>query len=191
MEDFLRTPVVPDYRGLPRYRDLNQLRTLVWEKSVFGASNPDQSSVTAPTGGYSATAPFITLRNVGNKVLIPLIARALINSGSTLNQINVSTLATGQFTSGTALAVYNRNQRGVGSSVVAYTNATLPAFTAGNQILRYTMTAIVTSNARTRLEMFPYPGFVVVQPGGQLDIYSNSASGSATSWFFDIQWAEL
>ena len=188
-----------DKAPVPIVRDFNKISTLAWEGKVFGVTNVTiGTSIPGQISTYVATAPTFTFRNLGSKMMIPLISK-LSQVGtvadSALITVFVSTLETGQFTSGTALPVYNRNQNtGIQPTVAAFHTSTLPAFTTGNQRLRVGLTefATVTTLNKGPLNVFPYPGFTMVRPGGQLDIFTNSGStSSAPNWHFDIQWAEL
>mgnify|MGYP001576052277 FL=1 len=180
---------------LPLIRNMDSINTLVEEGKVFGIANTAVgTAVTGPTGAYVATTPTFTFRNTGSKVMIPLFAK-MHQTGVVADiriKIHVSTLDTGQFTSGTAITAFNRNQwSSNASTVMAFSSATLPAFTTGNQKLVHTMDmfqTVTAANADT--DGFPEPGFTMIRPGGQLDIYT-VGSTSAPSWFFNIEWAEL
>ena len=183
---------------VPLIRNLNNIPALTWEGKVFGVSNVTiDTSIPGQINTYAATTPTFTFRNLGSKVMVPLIAKLSqvgVKADASLITCYVTTLETGQFTSGTALNVFNRNQNsGTQATVAAFHTSTLPAFTTGNQRVRYITTdfANVTTLNKTT-QVFPYPGFTMVRPGGQLDIFTNSAAtSSAPNWHFDIQWAEL
>ena len=187
-----------DKQPVPITRNLNDITTLTWEGKVFGVANITiGTSIPGEVNTYVATTPTFTFRNLGGKVMIPLIAKLSqvgVVADASLITCYVTTLETGQFTSGTALNVYNRNQNSSNqSTVAAFHTGTLPAFTTGNQKVRYITTDFATVSTLSKTtNVFPYPGFTMVRPGEQLDIFTNGAgSTSAPNWHFDIQWAEL
>lgn len=186
-----------DKNPLPLVRNFDTINTMVEEGKVFGITNPTVgTAVLGPTGAYSAFVPTWSFRNLGNKVMVPLFAKAT-QTGLVADiriLVHVSTLETGQFTSATTNNTsFNRNQWSSNvATVQAYvTSIVLPAFTTGNQRLRYSNTMFQTvSAANADVDLFPEPGFTMVRPGGQLDIYT-VGSTTAPSWFYNIEWAEL
>ena len=180
---------------LPLIRNMDTIATMVEEGQVFGVSNVTiGTGITPVTGGYVATTPSFTFRNLGNKVMVPLFAK-FYQTGTVADvriAVHVSTLETGQFTSGTALTAYNRNQWSSNAATVSpFHTSTLPAFTTGNQRLRYTASIFQTvTAANADIDLFPEPGFTMVRPSGQLDIWT-IGSTSAPTWFFSMEWAEL
>ena len=188
-----------DKLPVPYLRDQNKIRNMVFDGKVFGVTNPTiGTGITGQTGTtYTAISSTFTFRNLGNKVMVPLIG-LLTQTGVVADirvSIHVSTQNSGNFTSGTALTAYNRNQNsGTQPTVAPFHTATNPQDLTGNRLLNHTMSIFQTVTADTPgsvpMSIFPYPGFTMVRPGGQLDIYSLGSS-SAPVWFFDIQWAEL
>ena len=177
-------------------RDYGSVAALVQNGVVFLINNPTiDTGVTGQTS-YVATTPTFTLRNVGPRMLVPLYAQ-LYQTGTVAGAtifVNVSTLETGQFTSGTQMTPVNANQHvSQGATVLAYHTSTLPAFTTGNQrfIAGARLTQTVTAYQEYYpFEAFPTPGFCAVAPGGQLDLYTYAATTGPT-WNFNIMWAEL
>ena len=188
-----------DKQPVPYLRDYNKIRNLMFDGKVFGVTNPTiGTGITGQTGTtYTSISTTFTFRNVGSKVMVPVVG-LLAQTGTVADiriTVHVSTLNTGQFTSSVAaLTAYNRNQNsGAQATVAAHHTGTLPQDTTGNRTLRHTMSifqTVTADNAGTPVSIFPYPGFTMVRPGGQLDIYTLGSS-SAPTWFFDIQWAEL
>ena len=184
-----------DKLPVPLIRNYDDILSLAGEGKVFHVNNPTIGTGVTGQTSYAATLSTLTFRNTSsNKIMVPLYAK-LSQTGSVAGgiiTIHVSTLEVGQFTSGTALTVYNANQQVTSSpSVLAYHTATLPTFTTGNQRLVHTETIFQTVTAANRTPVvFPAPGFAQVRPGGQLDIYTLAATTGPT-WMFNIAWAEL
>lgn len=180
---------------VPLVRNFDELMSEAWEGKVFHVNNPTIGTGVTGQTSYAATLSTFTFRNTSaNKIMVPLYAK-LYQTGTVAGgiiTIHVSTLETGQFTSGTALTAYNNNQtKQDAPAVLAYHTATLPTFTTGNQRLVHTETVFQTVTAANNLPIvFPAPGFVQVRPGGQLDIYTLAATTGPT-WMFNIAWAEL
>ena len=181
---------------LPILRNMDSINTLVEEGKVFGVTNVTiGTGIAGQTGTtYTSISPTFSFRNVGSKVMVPLLCK-LYQTGTVADirvNVHVATLETGQFTSGTALTAYNRNQwSSNAATVLPYHTATLPQDSTGNRKLRHTAALFQTvTAANADVDGFPDPGFTMVRPGGQLDIYT-LGSTSAPTWFFDIQWAEL
>lgn len=180
---------------VPLVRNFDDLLSANWEGKLFHVNNPTIGTGVTGQTSYAATLSTLTFRNVSsNKIMVPMYARLYQTGtvGGSIITIHVSTLETGQFTSGTALTVYNSNQNKQDApAVLAYHTATLPTFTTGNQRLVQTETIFQTVTAANSLPVvFPSPGFVQVRPGGQLDIYT-LATTTGPTWFFNVSWAEL
>lgn len=180
---------------VPLIRNYDDIMAASWEGKVFHVNNPTIGTGVTGQTSYAATLSTLTFRNLsGNKMLVPLYAK-FYQTGSVAGgiiTIHVSTLETGQFTSGTALTAFNANQNKQDApAVAAFHTATLPTFTTGNQRLVQSETIFFTVTAANNNPIvFPAPGFCAVRPGGQLDIYTLAATTGPT-WFFNVAWAEL
>jgi hypothetical protein len=185
-----------DKVGLPLVRDFNDVAGVVWEGKAFGVMVAAADTGITGQTSYAATLATVNLRNLGSKALVPLYAKFTQTGTVAGGRItyHVSTLNIDQFTSATALTVYNLNRNSsVGSTVSASHTATLPTFTAGNQTivnvgdLFQTVSAVESAGV---YDLFPAPGFCVVKPGGSLQIYTD-ATITGPTWFWAIAWAEL
>lgn len=185
-----------DKYPVPLIRDYGDIASLVFEGKVYHVTNPTVGTPVVGQTSYAATLATITLRNLGDRVAVPLYAD-FIQSGTVAGGriiFNVQVLEADQFTSGTALTVKNSNWRyGDQAGVLAYHTATIPTLTTGNARLVHSGEAFQTvsaANADNTVQMFPYPGFCVVRPRGGLNIYTNAAT-TGPGWSFNIAWAEL
>ena len=184
-----------DLVGLPLIRNFNDIAGLVWEGKAFGVGVAAVDTGIVGQTSYAATLATVALRNLGSKAMVPLYARFSQTGtvGGGRITAHVSTLNTDQYTSGTALTIYNLNRNSSnGTTAVAAHTATLPAFTTGNQVLVYEADILQTVTAASDLvtDLFPAPGFCVVKPGGGLQIYTD-ATITGPTWFWAIAWAEL
>ena len=185
-----------DKIGLPLVRNFNDIAGLVWEGKAFGVGVAAVDTAIVGQTSYAATLATVALRNLGSKAMVPLYAK-FTQTGTVAGgriTFHVSTLNTDQYTSGTALTIYNLNRNSsVGSTALAAPTATLPTFTAGNQTIVnefdifQTVSAVETAGD---YNAFPAPGFCVVKPGGGLQIYTD-ATITGPGLFWAIAWAEV
>ena len=185
-----------DKYPVPLIRDYGDLASLVFEGKVYHVTNPTVGTAVVGQTSYAATLATITLRNLGDPIMVPLYAD-MVQSGTVAGGriiFNTQVLEVDQFTSGTALTVKNSNWRfGDQSGVLAYHTATIPTLTTGNARLVYSgeiFQTVSAANADNALDAFKYPGFVAVRPKGGLNIYTNAAT-TGPGWSFNIAWAEL
>ena len=185
-----------DKNPLPLVRDYSLAHSMIWEGKAFHVANPTMLTGVTGQTSHALTLATVYLGNRGSKKMVPLWAR-FSQSGTVAGgriQYGIKQADTDQYTSGTALTVeaLNRQFRG-GSQVIAAHTATIPAFTAGNALNvaagELFMTVLV-NNAADPIDMLPFPGCCVVNPGGALYIYTNAATTGPT-WQFDVAWAEL
>lgn len=187
---------VQDKNPLPLVRDYSLAQSLIWEGKAFHVSNVTAQTIIVGQTSVALTLATVYLGNRGSKKMVPLWAKFAQGGTVAGGRIfwNVKTADTDQYTSGTALTVnaLNRHYR-AGSQVTAAHTATIPTFTAGNALTLSSGSAfqsVTVANAGDPLDMFPFPGCCVVNPGGALYLYSN-ADTTGPGWEFDIAWAEL
>jgi len=185
-----------DKMPVPLVRDYGDLMTLVFEGKVYHVTNPTVGTPVVGQTSYAATLATITLRNLGDRLMIPLYAK-FVQSGTVAGGriiYNVQVLESDQFTSGTALTVKNSNWRfGDTPGVLAYHTATIPTLTTGNARLVTSgeiFQTVSAANADNTLDAFAPMGSVAVRPKGGLNIYTNAAT-TGPGWSFNIAWAEI
>lgn len=185
-----------DKSPVPLIRDYGDIASLVFEGKVYHVTNPTVGTAVVGQTSYAATLATLTLRNLGDRVAVPLYAD-FIQSGTVAGGriiFNVQVLEVDQFTSGTQLTVRNSNWRYADSSgVLAYHTATIPTLTTGNARLVHSGEAFQTVSAANNdntVKIFPYPGFCAIRPKGGLNIYTNAAT-TGPGWSFQVAWAEI
>lgn len=185
-----------DKSPLPLIRDFSLAQTMVYEGKAYHVANPTMLTGVTGQTSHALTLATIYIGNRGSRQMIPLWAR-FSQSGTVAGgriQWGMKIADTDQFTSGTALTVEPLNaDLGGGSQAVGYHTATIPAFTAGNArnlAAGELFMTVLLNNAADPLDMLPFPGCCVINPGGALYIYSNAATTGPT-WQYDVAWAEL
>ena len=185
-----------DKSPLPLIRDFSLAQTMIYEGKAYHVANPTMLTGVTGQSTHALTLATIYLGNRGSRQMVPLWAR-FSQSGTVAGgriQWGIKIADTDQFTSGTALTVEPLNaDLGGGSQAVGQHTATIPAFTAGNArnlAAGELFMTVLLNNAADPLEMLPFPGCCVINPGGAMYIYTNAATTGPT-WQFDVAWAEL
>ena len=185
-----------DKSPLPLVRDFSLAQTMIYEGKAFHVANPTMLTGVTGQTSHALTLATLYLGNRGSRQMVPLWAR-FSQSGTVAGgriQWGIKIADTDQFTSGTALTVEPLNaDLGGGSQAVGQHTATIPAFTAGNArnlAAGELFMTVLLNNAADPLEMLPFPGCCVINPGGAMYIYTNAATTGPT-WQFDVAWAEL
>ena len=185
-----------DKSPLPLVRDFSLAQTMIYEGKAYHVANPTMLTGVTGQTSHALTLATIYLGNRGSRQMVPLWAR-FSQSGTVAGgriQWGIKIADTDQFTSGTALTVEPLNaDLGGGSQAVGQHTATIPAFTAGNArnlAAGELFMTVLLNNAADPLEMLPFPGCCVINPGGAMYIYTNAATTGPT-WQFDVAWAEL
>ena len=185
-----------DKSPLPLIRDFSLAQTMIYEGKAYHVANPTMLTGVTGQTSHALTLATIYLGNRGSRQMVPLWAR-FSQSGTVAGgriQWGIKIADTDQFTSGTALTVEPLNaDLGGGSQAVGQHTATIPAFTAGNArnlAAGELFMTVLLNNAADPLEMLPFPGCCVINPGGAMYIYTNAAITGPT-WQFDVAWAEL
>lgn len=177
-------------------RDMSLAQTLIAEGKAFHVSNPTAQTAVVGQTSHALTLATIYLGNRGAKAMVPLWARfsqvGTVAGARIFTSIKYARVD--QFTSGTANTVEPLNGRtGLQSQVTAAHTATIPTFTAGNAMnlgglgIFQSVSAVVTSDVH---ELLPFPGCIVVNPGGALYIYTNAGT-TGPGWEYDVAWAEI